>query len=119
LPLSAIIAILMPSMVLFGVDVRIALVAIGLIASRAAGSGIGIGQINYLLDIAPRAIRPSYISFMNSFCMVFWLIPVAAGRIIDSTGYLAVFGAAVAFSLVCSTIYMRLESFAPHTGSNR
>jgi MFS family permease len=119
LPLSAIVAILLPKVVLFGVDVRIALVAVGLIVSRAAGSGIGIGQINYLLDIAPRAIRPSYISFMNTFCMVFWLIPVAAGSIIDRTGYLAVFGAAMAFSLVCSTIYMRLESFTPPVGSNR
>ena len=113
LPVAGIAAVAMPASTLFLVDTRIILVALALIGAKAAGSGIAVGQINYLLDIAPRGTRPMYIGFMNAFSTVFWFMAASAGTIIEGIGYLPVFFAAGLFSVLSALIFLRLDDFAP------
>ena len=113
LPVAGTAAVLLPEISVFAVDVRVALVALALIGARAAGSGLAVGQINYLLDIAPRSTRPMYIGFMNAFSAVFWFMVISAGTILEAVGYLPVFIAAGLFSLLCAVFYLQLDDFSP------
>jgi MFS family permease len=110
-PFAALAALFVPSIMILGIDIRIAVIAFALVISRVAGSGIGVGRMNYLLDIAPVGVRPSYIGFMNTFSIFSMLVPIAAGGIIDSIGYLPVFGTATVFGIVSILITLRLDNF--------
>ena len=110
-PFAALTALFLPDADLAGIDVRILVVGIALVISRIAGSGIGVGRMNYLLDIAPVGVRPSYIGFMNTFSIFSMVVPVMAGRIIDTIGYLPVFGSAALFGIVTLLITLRLDDF--------
>jgi MFS family permease len=108
-PLLALGAVLMPKMAVLGIDMRIILVALSLVMSRIAGSGLGVGRMNYLLDVAPLGMRPSYMGFMNTFSAVSMVIPMTAGSIIQMIGYVPVFALAVVFGIVCIRVTMQLE----------
>lgn len=115
-PMAALVALFLPASELLGVDTRILMIALAVVLSRVAGSGIGVGRMNYLLDIAPVGIRPSYIGFMNTFSIVSMLVPVVAGNIIDTFGYLPVFGTAAVFGIVTIIITLRLDDFHKSPG---
>jgi hypothetical protein len=108
-PLLALGAVVMPKMAVLGIDIRIILVALSLVMSRIAGSGLGVGRMNYLLDVAPLGMRPSYMGFMNTFSAVSMVIPMTAGSIIQMIGYVPVFALAVVFGIVCIRVTMRLD----------
>lgn len=112
-PLAALGALFVPRMIVLGADVRIAIVGIALVMCRVAGSGIGVGRMNYLLDIAPRGMRASYVGFMNTFSVVPVLVPLIAGNLIDAVGYLPVFGLAALFGILSVTVMLRLDD-VPH-----
>ena len=108
-PFAALAALFVPGATILGVDVRIVLIAGALVMSRVAGSGIGVGRMNYLLDIAPQGIRPSYIGFMNTFSVFSMLVPVLAGKAIDAIGYVPVFALAVVFGIVSLMVIIGLD----------
>jgi MFS family permease len=108
-PIASLAVLFVPGAVVLGVDVRIAIVALALVTCRVAGSGIGVGRMNYLLDIAPQGMRASYIGFMNTFSVFSMLVPLIAGNVIDAVGYLPVFVPAAAFGIVSIAIIVRLD----------
>lgn len=108
-PVLALGAVLMPKMAFLGIDVRILLVALALVMARIAGSGLGVGRMNYLLDVAPLGMRPSYMGFMNTFSAVSMIIPMTAGSAIQLAGYWPVFALAVVFGIVCIRVTTSLE----------
>lgn len=108
-PIASLAVLFVPGAVVLGVDVRIAVVALALVTCRVAGSGIGVGRMNYLLDIAPQGMRTSYIGFMNTFSVFSMLVPLIAGNVIDAVGYLPVFVPAAAFGIVSIAIIVRLD----------
>jgi len=110
-PFVALAALFVEPVSVVGIDIRIVLVAVALVLSRVAGSGIGVGRMNYLLDIAPVGVRPSYIGFMNTFSVFSMGIPIIAGTVIDTMGYLPVFGTASLFGIVTIFITLRLDDF--------
>lgn len=67
----------------------------------AAFVGLGLltparvmGEINYMLDIAPAPKRTSYIGFGNAFMLPLSVLPVLVGYLAPTTGYLPIFAAA-------------------------
>jgi MFS family permease len=119
-PFAALCVLFVPRALVLGVDVRIALVALALVTCRIAGSGIGVGRMNYLLDIAPHSMRASYIGFMNTFSVFSMLVPLVAGNVIDAVGYLPVFALASVFGIVSTLVILRLDDipmgFGVHSG---
>ena len=65
-------------------------------------SSIMIGQVNFILDIAPGADRPIYIGLVNTILGITSMALAASGLIVDWVGYHALFGlAALFFALGC------------------
>ena len=88
--------------------------ATAMIAVAFSGLGIlmsarGAGEINYMLDIAPAAKRPSYIGFGNAILLPMSLIPLVVGWLIPRSGYLPVFAISLGISLVSVIAAMKLE----------
>ncbi len=76
------------------------------VASGAFSAGSGIGNMNYLLDIAPPEQRSLYLGFTNTLFGIAFFASGLGGLIVDLAGFtvlmlLAVlfYGAALAFSL--------------------
>lgn len=108
-PLAALTVLFVPPATILGLDARVVLVAASLVVSRVGGSGIGVGRMNYLLDIAPQGVRPSYVGFMNTFSTFSILVPIVAGKVIDTAGYLPVFATAAVFGIVTIAAFIRLD----------
>ncbi len=51
----------------------------------------GIGTSNYMMDIAPQRLRPSYLAFASGFTLPLALAPVAYGWAADALGFKVVF----------------------------
>jgi Na+/melibiose symporter-like transporter len=67
-----------------------------ILGAAFVGSGLflaslQIGYNNYLMDIAPENLRPSYIGFSRAFTVPLAIAPVAYGWSADVFGYLPVF----------------------------
>jgi hypothetical protein len=60
-------------------------------SATAAATGFGIAGSAYLLEIAPREIRPTYIGFMNTLTFPFMFASVLAGFMIKLVSYELVF----------------------------
>lgn len=63
----------------------------------AARTGVTIGALNFLLDVAPDHDRPIYIGFTNTLVGIATLLTASGGLLADAIGYRALF--AVAFCL--------------------
>jgi hypothetical protein len=57
------------------------------IASGAFGSGSGIGNINYLLAIAPATQRSLYLGFTNTLFGIGFFTSALGGPIVDWVGF--------------------------------
>ena len=51
-----------------------------------------LGHYNYLLEIAPSHLRPSYIGLANTLMGVLTLAPIAGGWLLQATSYTVLFG---------------------------
>jgi len=56
-----------------------------------ATSGSGIGFVNYLLEIAPEEVRPTYIALQGTIIGVTMFCPILGGLVIDAWSYHAAF----------------------------
>jgi len=59
-----------------------------------------MGFFNYLLEIAPEGMRPTYIGMSNFIMGTLTLIPMAGGWLLEATSYTALFGLATALVAV-------------------
>jgi MFS family permease len=55
-----------------------------------SASGRSIGDMNYLLEIAPERERPSYIGFMNTYMIPFSFLPLIGGVIVEAVSFNAI-----------------------------
>jgi len=55
-----------------------------------------LGFFNYLLEIAPQGIRPTYIGLGNTILGVLALVPMAGGWLLEATSYSTLFGVTAA-----------------------
>ncbi len=56
-----------------------------------SGSGGQIGFTNYLLEIAPEHLRPTYIALRGTLVGLTWVLPILGGLLIDATSYQVTF----------------------------
>ena len=93
----------------------------------AAMSGMMVGFMTYMINIAPPRIRPTYIGFMNTILFPFGFMPVIAGKLIEgltirmrfftiplmvsipAIGYEGIFAIAVGMGFFGCLIATRLE----------
>jgi hypothetical protein len=60
-------------------------------------TGIGIGALNLLLEIAPGNDRAIYVGFTNTILGVAYMSTVVSGLLVDWLGYQGVFAIAASF----------------------
>jgi len=68
-----------------------------------------IGFFNYLLEIAPEEIRPTYVGLSNTILGLLTLAPTMGGWLLESTSYSTLFGATAIFALVGFTLTLGLK----------
>lgn len=59
-----------------------------------------LGFSNYLLDIPPEGLRPSYIGLANTITGCFAILPIVSGLVLEMTTYTVLFGATAAFEVI-------------------
>jgi MFS family permease len=68
-----------------------------------------IGNLNFLLEIAPPDDRPLYIGFTNTIVGVALLVSSVGGLIVDLVGFTVIFSLALAFYALALTLTLRLQ----------
>ncbi|MGD2103760.1 MAG: MFS transporter [Anaerolineae bacterium] len=68
-----------------------------------------LGFYNYLLEIAPDDVRPSYIGLGNTILGVLTLAPTVGGWLLEATSYTALFAITVGLALLGFLLAMRLD----------
>jgi MFS family permease len=63
-------------------------------------TGIGIGAINLLLEIAPGDDRAIYVGLTNTILGVAYISTITSGLLVDRLGYQGVFAIAALFLIV-------------------
>ena len=79
-------------------------------AAGLSQSGRGISLMTILLNISPPEERPSYIGFVNTLLGIESFLPVFAGGVVDTIGFVPVFLAAAGFVLLGSSMALKLRS---------
>ena len=75
----------------------------------ASMSGMMVGFMTYMINIAPPLNRPTYIGFMNTLVFPFGFMPVLAGQLIQWIGYEYTFAIALGVGLFAFITSTRLE----------
>jgi MFS family permease len=75
-------------------------------ASKSAGM---IGNLNFLLEIAPVDNRPLYVGFTNTIVGIALLASSVGGLIVDIVGFTVLFSLALAFYAVALFLTLRLQ----------
>jgi MFS family permease len=74
----------------------------------AADSGIGIGGINYALEIVPEKERPTYLGLMNLLLAGSLFLAALAGGLRDVIGYRGLYIATGAVAVIALIMIDRL-----------
>ncbi len=85
------------------------LFAVVFVLSGAYKSATMIGNLNFLLEIAPADDRPIYIGFTNTIVGIVLLASSVGGLIVDITGFNVLFLLALAFYAVALFLTLRLH----------
>ena len=88
-----------------GYDLRIMTFVLAFVISGLALRGRGIGDLNYLLELAPEDKRPSYLAFMSVLLAPTVFVPLVAGVIAELISFQASFALSFAFC-VAAFLYM-------------
>ena len=75
----------------------------------ASMSGMMVGFMTYMINIAPPLNRPTYIGFMNTLVFPFGFMPVVAGQLIQWIGYEYTFAIALGVGFFAFVTATRLE----------
>ena len=79
------------------------------VLSGGSKSGAMIGNMNFLLEIAPADDRPIYIGFTNTIMGIALLASSVGGLIVDLAGFTVLFSLALAFYAVALFLTLRLQ----------
>lgn len=85
------------------------LFALVFVLSGGYKSGAMIGNLNFLLEIAPADDRPIYIGFTNTIMGIALLASSVGGLIVDITGFTVLFSLALAFYAVAFFLTLGLR----------
>lgn len=85
------------------------LFALVFVLSGGYKSGAMIGNLNFLLEIAPSDDRPLYIGFTNTIMGIALLASSVGGLVVDITGFAVLFSLALAFYAVAFFLTLRLQ----------
>lgn len=96
---------------IFGYELSYRVVALGLCftAGGAFTSMASTGYTNYMLDIAPERMRPSYIAFERIFIAPAGFMPITFGWLVDAVSYQLVFGIGAALAAGAIYFAVRIE----------
>lgn len=113
--LSAITAALAPVFVLisFAVKLPLHLFAISFFLLGATASGLWVGFINYLLEIAPDDQRPLYLGFLNSLIALTLFLPLLGGTILEFSSYQFFFS--LLFGLALLSVFLAYRLYESET----
>lgn len=73
-----------------------------------------LGFYNYLLEIAPDDVRPSYIGLGNTILGVLTLSPTIGGWVLEATSYTALFSITIGLAALGFLLALRLEPISPN-----
>ena len=73
-------------------------------------SGMMVGSMTYMLNLAPPQIRPTYIGFLNTMLFPFGFMPVIAGKLVGLIDYEGIFTIALGMGILASFMAARLEN---------
>jgi MFS family permease len=79
------------------------------------GSSSMLGFYNYLLEIGPDDMRPSYIGLGNTIMGVLTLAPTVGGWLLEATSYTVLFGITTVLVFLGFLMALRLERAMPAT----
>jgi MFS family permease len=85
------------------------LFALVFVLSGGAKSGVMIGNMNFLLEIAPADDRSIYIGFTNTVMGIALLASSVGGLIVDLVGFTVLFSLALAFYALALLLTFRLQ----------
>ena len=85
------------------------LFALVFVLSGCSKSGAMIGNMNFLLEIAPADNRPLYVGFTNTILGIALLAASVGGLIVDLVGFTVLFSLALAFYALALLLTLRLQ----------
>ena len=100
-----------------GYDLRAIVFIVAFIISGSAISGRGIGDLNYLLELAPEERRPSYYSFMSFLLAPTVFVPLMAGLVAELLSFQVSFALSFLFCVTSFLFMTRLGE--PRNQSDR
>ncbi|MFP3903273.1 MAG: MFS transporter [Armatimonadota bacterium] len=93
----------------YALSYRVVALALCYTGGGAFASIASTGYTNYMLDIAPQRMRPSYMAFERVFISPVGFIPICFGWLVDAVSYQLVFGIGAALSAVAIFFAVRLD----------
>ena len=72
-------------------------------------SGMMVGFMTYMINIAPPKVRPTYLGFMNTILFPCGFMPVLAGRMVGTLSYEGIFLMSVGMGVLGFLIATRLR----------
>ncbi len=90
------------------VNLQVAVLGLAFVGAGMFMASLMIGYTNYLMDIAPEALRPSYLGFGAGFTLPLALAPLVFGWAADTLGYRTVFTAALVLALAALFFGLKL-----------
>ncbi|MDI6809163.1 MAG: MFS transporter [Candidatus Eisenbacteria bacterium] len=108
--LSAVSAALAPCFVLisFAVKLPLQVFAMSFFLLGATASGLWVGFMNYLLEIAPDDHRPLYLGFLNTLIALTLFLPLLGGSILEISSYQFLFSLIFGLGLLSVFLAYRL-----------
>jgi len=98
-PIIAIVSSYVPNVPLRIYDLRTVIFIAAYTLSAMTMNGRGIGDMNYLLDLAPEEKRPSYVAFMSVMLAPTAFVPLIGGMIAELISFQATFIISFVFGL--------------------
>lgn len=114
--LTAIMALATPLLALLAPAFGWSLLIVVFVLIGFSTSGGGVGFTNYLLEIAPEKLRPTYIALRGTALGFTMLLPVLGGLVIDAYSYRATFLVSLCVLTLGLVLSLRLEPLRKRSG---
>lgn len=108
--LSAVCAALTPVLAIlsFWISLPVYIYALSFFLLGATESGLFVGFINYILEIAPDDHRPLYLGFLHSLVSLTLVLPVLGGFVLEISSYQFLFGMLFILGIMSTFMAYRL-----------
>jgi hypothetical protein len=115
--LTAVATIIIPALALAGQHGGWELLIPVFVFIGSAISGGNIGFVNYVLEIAPPSLRPTYIAVSGTLNGLLALLPIVGGWVVDMGSYRLAFWIALGFAVVALGSTLKLTCLRPKDGN--